>query len=270
MLSRLWAWGCALAFLAVAGWLLVVAQAPERARLVAAPQPVPGTAAANPGVILTTPPADVGEPGGAAGTSSVAGGTVVPLPRGNAALVSAEWASGVAQATGIPERALLGYAGASLRLAHEAPACRLGWNTLAALGAIESGHGTHAGSAVDADGVVRPSILGPLLDGSAFDAIADTDRGRWDGNAEWDRAVGPLQFIPATWQRWGADGNGDGVANAQQIDDAALAAGRYLCSYGDLSVPGIWRTSIFAYNHVESYVNAVAATANEYAAQAAG
>jgi membrane-bound lytic murein transglycosylase B len=81
--------------------------------------------------------------------------------------------------------------------------------------------------------------------------------------------VGPLQFIPSTWHRWGADGSGDGVADPQQIDDASLAAARYLCHYGDLTDAATWRTAVFAYNHVESYVDSVAATANQYAAQAA-
>ena len=264
MLDRLSAWTCVLAVLAVVAWLVLGAQEPDRARLTVAPRPAPSAAA----VIVAVP--DVGAARAAETTSGSVGasGAVVPLATGNAALVSAEWADNAGQATGIPLRALLGYAGASLRLASESPTCRLGWTTLAALGSIESGHGTHAGSAVDADGVVRPGILGPLLDDGTFEAMPDTDNGRGDGSPEWDRAVGPLQFIPATWQRWGADGNGDGVKDAQQIDDAALAAGRYLCHYGDLSSAESWRTAVFAYNHVDAYVNSVAATANEYAARA--
>ncbi len=45
--------------------------------------------------------------------------------------------------------------------------------------------------------------------------------------------MGPLQFIPSTWRSWGVDANGDGVADPNQIDDAALAAGRYLCAAGE-------------------------------------
>ena len=79
-----------------------------------------------------------------------------------------------------------------------------------------------------------------------------------------------MQFIPSTWATWGSDGNGDGVADPQQIDDAALAAGRYLCEYGDLSDAANWRRAVFAYNHLESYVNAVADAARDYAERTSG
>ena len=69
----------------------------------------------------------------------------------------------------------------------------------------------------------RSTGVGPVA------AIPDTDNGRWDGDKVWDRAVGPMQFIPATWQGAGRDGDGDGVANPNDIDDAALAAADYLC-----------------------------------------
>jgi membrane-bound lytic murein transglycosylase B len=101
-------------------------------------------------------------------------------------------------------------------------------------------------------------------------AIRDTDGGRWDGDAVWDRAVGPMQFIPETWERWGADVDGNGSADPNQIDDAALAAARYLCAAGEMTSVDGWRRAIFSYNNLESYVNDVAATANVYASLATG
>jgi hypothetical protein len=259
----------------VFGWLVPGFTAPEgiRASVVAvtadavAAVPAAADAAATVTVTPTTPAPAAAESAAAAGSSLASTGETALLA-GNAALVDADWAARVAAATGIPVRAMLGYAGASLALAAEQPGCHLGWSTLAGLGNIESGHGTHAGSALGTDGTARPGIFGPALDGSDFAAITDTDGGAWDGSAAWDRAVGPLQFIPATWQRWGADGNRDGVNDPQQIDDAALAAGRYLCNYGDLALPDRWRAAVFAYNHVDSYVTAVAGYANTYAARA--
>ncbi|WP_447407116.1 lytic murein transglycosylase, partial [Clostridium perfringens] len=84
------------------------------------------------------------------------------------------------------------------------------------------------------------AIRGPALDGDGVAAIADTDGGRWDGDTLWDRAVGPMQFIPDTWSRWGADGNGDGAADPNQIDDAALATARYLCGASAMTDAAGW------------------------------
>jgi membrane-bound lytic murein transglycosylase B len=213
---------------------------------------------------------NAGTGGSSAAASGTGGASSLPVPQGRriADLVDPAWAESTAAAAGIPLRALTGYAGASLALAADDPGCGLSWNTLAALGAVESGHGTHGGSTITTDGSTVPPILGPSLDGAVYDRIDDTDGGRLDGDPTGDRAVGPLQFIPGTWAEWGADGDGDGLADPQRIDDAALTAGRYLCHYGDLADPTTWRTAVFAYNHVETYVDLIAATANHYAARA--
>ena len=187
---------------------------------------------------------------------------------GIVSLVDPAWVAATAAATGIPERALSAYAGASLALKAEQPGCRLGWTTLAALGFIESGHGTHGDTSLTAEGYPGTPIVGPALDGDGFAAIPDSDGGVWDTDPVWDRAVGPLQFIPETWERWGADGNGDDEYDPNQIDDAVLGAGRYLCHSGSMETPAGWRAAIFSYNHLEVYVDDVAAAANGYAAAA--
>jgi membrane-bound lytic murein transglycosylase B len=160
--------------------------------------------------------------------------------------VDAAWLVHVSTATDIPARALQAYAGAELELEREKPTCRLGWNTLAGIGRIESNNGR----TLTAAGYSASPILGPAVAG---------------GHAE-----GPMQFMPGTWAKWGADGNGDGVADPNQIDDAALAAARYLCSYGDLDTAAGWHAAVFGYNHLDSYVAAVAANATLYAQRAAG
>ena len=177
------------------------------------------------------------------------------------------WLDTVSARTGIPRTALAAYAGAASVLAEESPDCHLGWNTLAAIGHLESDDGRHGGSVLSDNGYPSVPILGPALNGGAFAGIHDSDGGLWDGDTVWDHAVGPFQFIPQTWRRWGADGNGDGQADPNQIADAALAAARYLCNAGDLSSVEGWRRGVFSYNHLDSYVDDVAQVANALAAR---
>ncbi|GAA1060082.1 lytic transglycosylase domain-containing protein [Agromyces bracchium] len=202
--------------------------------------------------------------------NAVTGSEVAPLvepePEVEAApVVEGDWLSVVSDATGIPARALAAYALAHVAIAAEEPQCGVDWTTIAAIGAVESGHGSHGDSELQASGQVTPKILGPALDGDGVAAIHDTDGGALDGDATWDRAVGPMQFIPSTWEQWGADANGDGVADPSQIDDAAYAAARYLCASGPMTSPEGWRGAVFSYNHLESYVDKVAGIANGYA-----
>ena len=192
--------------------------------------------------------------------------TTDPGPVRIADLVDEKWADRISTASGIPIRALKAYAGAALLLKRELPACRLGWNTLAAIGRVETEHGTVFGGVVADDGEITPAIIGLPLDGSRFDAIADTDGGKYDGDSTWDRAVGPMQFIPSTWEAYAQDGNGDGVLDPNQIDDAALTTARYLCSFdGDLSQGTDWVTAIAGYNSAADYNDKVSGAARFYA-----
>ncbi|MCL3819004.1 lytic transglycosylase domain-containing protein [Aeromicrobium wangtongii] len=173
----------------------------------------------------------------------------------------------VSKATSIPRRALAAYVAAARTLAREEPSCRIAWNTLAGIGSVESSHGSFAGAKLDAGGVASPRILGVALDGTGGNrAIADTDGGALDGDRRWDRAVGPLQFIPTTWAVYGADGDGDGKVDPHDIDDAALAAGRYLCrAGGDLSGSRGWSEAVLTYNHSGPYARKVSRIAGRYA-----
>ena len=215
-----------------------------------------GDAPAGPGA-GTTGPAD--DPTGLTGTE------VEPLVEPDVEVVD-DWVSRNAAATGIPERALSAYALAHVSIAQIEPDCGIDWTTIAAIGAIESGHGSHGDAELAADGFVRPKILGPALDGDGFAAIRDTDDGVLDGDAEWDRAVGPMQFIPTTWSRWGSDGDGDGRSNPQDVDDAAFSTGRYLCGTGKLlgSRDG-WLRAVVTYNQSTPYVRKTSRAATRYA-----
>lgn len=184
-------------------------------------------------------------------------------------VVDGQWLAATATATGIPARALQAYAAGAAAANHSKPACGIGWNTVAAIGFVESAHGTYGGGSLSAAGQATGPIVGPSLDGDGFAAIADTDAGALDGDPHWDRAVGPMQFIPSTWQFAGRDGNGDGNADPFNIDDAAVSAAAYLCGGGrDLVTDRGWADAVYAYNQSDAYVNDVRETATAYAAQA--
>jgi membrane-bound lytic murein transglycosylase B len=166
---------------------------------------------------------------------------------------------------GIPVMVLRAYHLAADRLAQEQPSCKLPWWLLAGIGHTESGHAE--GGRLTADGTTRGLILGPRLNGgiSGDAVITDTDHGLLDGDTVYDRAVGPMQFIPSTWANWGADGNGDGKKNPSNIFDATLAAARYLCADGrDLStLPGL-DAAVLSYNHSQPYLETVLAWGMAY------
>lgn len=180
-------------------------------------------------------------------------------------IVDDAWLDGASAATGIPHRALRAYAGAEIAFREDLPGCRLDWTTLAGIGYVESRHGTLQVGSIDPSGQQVPTIVGIALDGVSTAEVPDTDGGVLDGDTEWDRAVGPLQFIPSTWEYMGADGNLDGVKDPQNIDDAALAAARYLCRVGgDVGAVENWITAIGHYNRSVVYNNEVADATDRY------
>jgi membrane-bound lytic murein transglycosylase B len=183
-----------------------------------------------------------------------------------------QWAATLAERTQIPERSLVAYAEAELAVRETTPACNLTWATLAGVGRIESHHGNYGGSRVGDDGQLSPPIIGIPLDGSpGVRAVQDTDGGQFDGDVQWDRAVGLMQFLPETWDRWSQRASGDGQApDPQNVDDAALTAARYLCaSGGDLATPAGWWDAVLTYNQSVPYGQNVYSGADAYAKEAA-
>lgn len=122
-----------------------------------------------------------------------------------------------------------GKAGSYLDLYKQAAGtCRgLSWTVLAAIGQVESDHGRNAG----------PSSAG---------------------------ALGPMQFMPATWRVYGVDGDHDGKADIMNPFDAVPAAARYLCANGAGRGGKALYRAIFAYNHADWYVRNVLALAAAY------
>jgi hypothetical protein len=189
--------------------------------------------------VPAAPAAPDGAPTAAAATPAV-GGSGVPTP-------DPRWVTRMASRAGIPVPAMRAYARAQLA---RPAGCALGWTTVAGIGWVESQHGTLDGRALGEDGVPSTPIVGPALTGGL------------------DHAYGPMQFIPSTWARWASDGDGDGRADVDDLDDAAMAAMRYLCASGqDLASGAGWSRAVFSYNRSQDYVSQVYAAASAYAAR---
>ena len=77
-------------------------------------------------------------------------------------------------------------------------------------------------------------------------------------------ALGPMQFMPATWATMGVDGDSDGDADIQNVADSIYSAANYLTKSGVTKGPGGVRAAIFAYNHADWYVNDVLYYAKAY------
>lgn len=162
---------------------------------------------------------------------------------------------------GIPPVAADAYQRAATAARAFSPPCEIPAWILAGVGEIESGHGTHGGATASPNGDVSPPIVGIPLP----DLGGDTDDGVWDGSTAVDHAVGPMQFIPATWRAYGLDGNDDAVIDPHNLYDATLTAAAYLCaSAPPMATEEDWRAGLLAYNHSSTYVTQVLDAAHRY------
>lgn len=191
----------------------------------------------------------------------------VPLAEGSTTEPDADWVTETAADRQIPVRAMQAYARTEISQREAAPECNLRWNTLAGVGSVESAHGTLGGAGLDAAGVPSKRIIGPPLNGEngtrAIEATKESTA--LHGDEEWDRAVGPFQFLTSSWEQYGADADGDGRADPHDIDDAALGAANHLCDRErDLAGEG-WVPAVFAYNNSMAYVKKVRGIADSYA-----
>ncbi|WP_216586659.1 C40 family peptidase [Streptomyces brasiliscabiei] len=175
-------------------------------------------------------------------------------------------------AADIPPRMLTAYKKAVQQVGKHVPKCQgMRWPILAGIAKVESNHAV--GRNVDDTGDIRPRIYGVLLNGSGAGgnrtSFPDTDGGKWDGTSQGERAVGPFQFLPSTWEGAGEDANGDKQADPHNADDAALGAAIYLCGKGrDLTDRDQLKAAILQYNRSNEYVSNVLGWIDQYTAAA--
>lgn len=249
---------------------------PQALQSVPAPSATPtfGADAGGPSVPVPGPSGLPSLPGLNSAPAVVGGGLPATPPVGIPGARPADALSGWAQQTGtrvgIPVVAVQAYGYAELVVGRTAPTCHLSWTTIAAIAKVESAHGSANGAVLGADGSVSPPIFGLPLDGKGGrQLIPDTDQGLLDKDAQFDRAMGPLQFIPQTWNEISVgnavDADNNGVSDPNDIDDASLATAVYLCKGGrDLSKADAWWDAILSYNAVRPYAQKVYDAANEY------
>lgn len=168
----------------------------------------------------------------------------------------------------IPATAFDAYRSASQDASGITDACAVDWTILAGIAQVESRHGQiDAAHQLAPNGDVVPPIRGRALDGTGgTQTIQDTDGGELDGDATWDRAMGPLQFIPTTWSELGRDGNGDGEADPDNMYDASLTAAAHLClrEPGDYTQRHELRRALIAYNASGRYAEDVLSWIERY------
>jgi membrane-bound lytic murein transglycosylase B len=74
-------------------------------------------------------------------------------------------------------------------------------------------------------------------------------------------ATGPMQFMPATFAHYALDGDGDGITDIHNVDDAVFSAGNYLRAGG--ADRGAYSDALYNYNHSYSYVDRVLGIARQ-------
>ena len=190
----------------------------------------------------------------------------LPTPPPRPADALGAWAQRIGDVVNVPEVAIQAYGYAQLMVQQTDPQCHLTWTTLAGIGQVESTHGQAGGAVLEPGGRSTPPIVGPPLDGrDGRSLVRDTDAGAFDGDANYDRAMGPLRLLPGVWRAQAIDADTDGIVDAYDIDDASLAVARLLCSgTEDLSRLDGWTAAVERLRNTSGYARSVFREADNY------
>ena len=153
----------------------------------------------------------------------------------------------------------------------------LRWQILAGIGAVESDHG--ATVTILPNGNTEPPFVGPRLDGSGVGGNTtphyDTDSGRWDGDTEYDAAVGLTQHLPANWADYGVNARDGGEADPHNVYDSVASTAVELCQSAQGEPVNFddredLEDALFRYNPAHWYVEDVMAEIDHYDAHHPG
>ncbi|WP_033292023.1 C40 family peptidase [Amycolatopsis jejuensis] len=217
------------------------------AALVVAVQVLPDGSGAGSGNVVATSSMPVPAPSSTALTTSSPVPVQPKVPDGGE---FGTWASRTSQWLDIPLRAMNGYARATVTLSKEQPGCHLSWITLAAIGKVASDHGRAQGDHLGDNGTLAKP-LGTLEVRDFYHRVVSTPD-----------AAGPLQLAPTVWASWQRSASG-GKPEVQNIDDAALTAGRALCANGrDMSTD--WWNGVTTLAPAPLMMHRTLATVNVY------
>jgi hypothetical protein len=238
-----------LAVAAVVGRIIVPAGGPEAG---APPPAAVGSSSATPQPSVTPP---------------LPGLPPLPTPPPRPADALEAWAQRIGGMINVPEVAIEAYGYAQLMLQQTDPQCHLTWTTLAGIAQVESTHGQTGGAVLEPSGRSLPPIAGPLLDGrGGRPLVRDTDAGAFDGDATYDRTMGPMRLVPTVWRAQAIDADADGILDPYDIDDASLALARLLCSgTEDLGKLAGWTAAVERFRNTPAgYARSVFREADHY------
>jgi len=87
-----------------------------------------------------------------------------------------------------------------------------------------------------------------------LEAVWQVETGKsWDTTKRSSHgAVGPMQFMPATWEKYKVDADGNGYAEIHSACDSLHGAAKYLAANG--ASTGRVEFALFRYNHSKAYV----------------
>ena len=111
------------------------------------------------------------------------------------------------------------------------------WTLIAGIGRVESTHAYDGKDADDNGNLLKPVLGLSSTAASAARPSSATPTAARSTATPSTTAPSAHAVPPETWNQYAGDGNGDGIADPQNLFDSALTTGKYLCD-GGLNMQG--------------------------------